>query len=117
MPQRKDTPWLEGHETKIQEEHRKISQISSELFSLIEALRQGLTGGRREKGDEIKAKHEERKRSRRKFKKKLRRWERLWWQELINSMQFNSALCRHFISFALWISTRIQHATCLVSSN
>ena len=34
IPKRKDSPWLEGHEAEIQEEHRKITQISSELFSL-----------------------------------------------------------------------------------
>ena len=85
MPKRKDSPWLEGHEAEIQEEHRKITQIRSELFSLIEALRQDLTDEEKEKkSDEIKAKREERKQNRRKFKRRLRRWERAWWQELIN---------------------------------
>ena len=64
MPKRKDSPWLEGHEAEIQEEHRNITQISSELFALIEALRQDLTGGEKEKkSDEIKAKREERKKT------------------------------------------------------
>ena len=88
MPKRKDSPWLEGHEAEIQEEHRKITQISNELYSLIEALRQDLTEAEKEKkSDEIKAKREERKRNRRNFKKKLRRWERAWWQELISQCQ------------------------------
>ena len=29
----------------------------------------------------------------------------------------SSVLCRHSISFAFWISTRVKHAICLVSSN
>ena len=76
MSQRKDCLWLEGHEAEMQEEHRKISRISNELFSLIEALRQGSTEEEEEKkSDEIKAEREDRKRTRRKFKKKLRTWE------------------------------------------
>ena len=88
MPKRKDSPWLDGHEAEVQEEHRKITHVSNELFSLIEALKQSLTEEEKEKkNDEIKAKREQRKRSRRKLKKKLRGWERAWCQELISQCQ------------------------------
>ena len=43
MPRRRDSPWLEGHEAAIQEEHRKITQTSNELFSLIQALKLDVT--------------------------------------------------------------------------
>ena len=49
MPKRKDSPWLDGHEAEVQEEHRKITQTSNELFSLIEALKQSLTEEEKEK--------------------------------------------------------------------
>ena len=51
-------------------------------------MKQSLTEEEKEKkNDEIKAKCEERKISRRKSKKKLRGWERAWWQELISQCQ------------------------------
>ena len=88
MPKRKDSPLLDGHGAEVQEEHRKITQTSNELFSLIEALKQSLTEEEKEKkNDESKAKREERKIRRRKLKNKLRGWERAWWQELISQCQ------------------------------
>ena len=43
MPKRRDSPWLEGHEEEAQEEHKLITEISSELLSLIWASKQCLT--------------------------------------------------------------------------
>ena len=80
MPKRKDSLLLDGHEAEVQEEHRKITQTSNESFSLIATWKQSLTEEEKEKkNDEIKARREERKISRRKLTKKLRGWERAWW--------------------------------------
>ena len=43
MPKRMESPWLEGHEKEAQEEHKRITEISSELFSLIETSKRCLT--------------------------------------------------------------------------
>ena len=43
MPKRRESPWLEGHEEEAQEEHKRIAESSSELFSLIETSKRRLT--------------------------------------------------------------------------
>ena len=43
IPKRRESPLLEGHEEEAPEEHKRITEISSELFSLIEASRGCLT--------------------------------------------------------------------------
>ena len=88
MPKRGDSPWLEGHEEEAQGEHRRITEISSELFSLIEASKQCLTDEEKEQKDlAIKEKRADRKRRRKMFRNKLRGWERTWWQQIIDQCQ------------------------------
>ena len=88
MLKRRDSPWLEGHEEEAQGEHRQITEISSELFSLIGASKQCLTDEEKEQKDlAIKVKRAERKRRRKIFRNKLRGWERTWWQQIIDQCQ------------------------------
>ena len=88
MPKRRDSPWLEGHEEEALGEHRKITEISSELFSLIEASKQCLTDEEKEQKDlALKEKLADRKRGRKLFRNKLRGWERTWWQHIIDQCQ------------------------------
>ena len=88
MPKRRESPWLEGHEEEAQGEHRRITEISSELFSLIEASKQCLTDEEKEQKDlAIKDKRAGRKRRRKIFRNKLRGWERTWWQQIIDQCQ------------------------------
>ena len=74
MPKRRESPWLEGHEEEAQGEHKRITERSSELFSLIEASKGCLTEEeKQQKILVVKEKREERERSRKTFRKKLRR--------------------------------------------
>ena len=85
MPKRRESLWLKGHEKKAQGKHRRITEISSELFSLIEASKQCLTDKKKEQKDlAIKEKRAERKRRRKIFRNKLSGWERTWWQQIID---------------------------------
>ena len=88
MPMRRESPWLEGHEEEAQEEHKRTTEISSELFPLIETSKRCLTVEEKEqKILLINEKREERKKSRKTFRKKLRRWERTWWKQIICQCQ------------------------------
>ena len=88
MPKRRESPWLEGHEEEAQGEHKRITELSSKLYSLIEASKKCLTEEeKQQKILLIKEKQEERKRSRKTFRKKLRRWERTWWKQIICQCQ------------------------------
>ena len=84
MPKRRESPGLEEHEEEVQGEHKRITELSSKLFSLMEASKGCLTKEeKQQKIPLIKEKREERKRSRKTFRKKLRLWERTWWKQII----------------------------------
>ena len=88
MPKRRQSPWLEGHEEEAQGEHKRITELTSELLSLIEASKRCLTEEeKQQKILLIKEKREEKRRSRKTFRKKLRRWERTWWKQIICQCQ------------------------------
>ena len=83
MPKRRGSPGHKGHEEEAQEEHKRITEISSELFSLIEASKWCLMV--EEKEQKILSINEER--SRKTCRKKLRGWERRWWKQIICQCQ------------------------------
>ena len=88
MQKKRESPWLEGHEEEAQEKHKRITEISSELFSLIEASKRCSTVEEKEqKIPLINEKREEREKSGENFRKKLRRWERTWWKQIICQCQ------------------------------
>ena len=88
MPKRRESPRLEEHEEEAQGEHKRITEISSELFSLIEVSKRCLTEEEKEqKIHLIKETREERNKSRKTFKEKLKRWERTWWKQILCQCQ------------------------------
>ena len=73
VPKRWGSLWLEGHKEEAQAEDRRMTEISSEKFSLIEASKQFLMNEETEQKDlAIKEKRAERIRRRKIFRTKLR---------------------------------------------